>query len=122
MTNPADDQPLEWHRLLGEDELDEGRVTTVAIGTRTLAVSKYEGEFGCIDNACPHQGIHDLGRPGRDGPEKSRHNRSSRQNRKRPGRLAGPFSFSSKHPLNLRCARTGCCETTNRSPGVFGAP
>ena len=38
------------------DEIDEGRVTTVAIGRRTFAVSKYEGEVGCLDNACPHQG------------------------------------------------------------------
>ena len=47
---------LEWHRLIGTDELDEGRVTTVAIGRRTFAVSKHEGQYGCIDNACPHQG------------------------------------------------------------------
>ena len=51
-----DSQEVEWHRLIGTEELDEGRVTTVAIGRRTFAVSKYEGKFGCIDNACPHQG------------------------------------------------------------------
>ena len=53
MTDAPD---TEWHRLIGADELDEGRVTTVAIGRRTFAVSKYEGQFGCVDNACPHQG------------------------------------------------------------------
>ncbi len=46
----------EWHRLLGAEELEEGRVTTVSIGTRSFAVSHYDGQFGCIDNACPHQG------------------------------------------------------------------
>ncbi|MFW2381502.1 MAG: thiamine pyrophosphate-dependent enzyme [Acidimicrobiales bacterium] len=46
----------QWHRLLGADELDEGRVTTVSIGTRSFAVTHHQGQFGCIDNACPHQG------------------------------------------------------------------
>jgi thiamine pyrophosphate-dependent acetolactate synthase large subunit-like protein/nitrite reductase/ring-hydroxylating ferredoxin subunit len=36
--------------------LDEGRVTTVTIGTRSFAVSHHDGQFGCVDNACPHQG------------------------------------------------------------------
>ena len=52
----SNNNELEWHRLIGTDELDEGRVTTVAIGRRTFAVSKYEGQWGCVDNACPHQG------------------------------------------------------------------
>ena len=47
---------LEWHRVLEPGELDEGRVTTVAVGRRTFAVSHYDGQFGCVDNACPHQG------------------------------------------------------------------
>ena len=51
-----DEEQPEWHRILDLDELDEGRVTTVAVGRRTYAVSHYQGEFGCIDNACPHQG------------------------------------------------------------------
>jgi thiamine pyrophosphate-dependent acetolactate synthase large subunit-like protein/nitrite reductase/ring-hydroxylating ferredoxin subunit len=46
----------EWHRVLEPGELDEGRVKTVAVGTRTFALSHHEGQFGCIDNACPHQG------------------------------------------------------------------
>ena len=45
-----------WHKLIDLDELDEGRVKTVAIGSRTFAVSHHEGRYGCIDNACPHQG------------------------------------------------------------------
>ncbi len=46
----------QWYRLLGVDELGEGRVTTVSIGTRSFAVSNYDGRYGCVDNACPHQG------------------------------------------------------------------
>lgn len=45
-----------WHKALDIDELPEGRVTTVTIGTTSLAVSHHEGQFGAIDNACPHQG------------------------------------------------------------------
>ena len=45
-----------WHKVLGPDDLEEGRVTTVAIGTRTFAVSRYQSHYGCLDNACPHQG------------------------------------------------------------------
>ena len=46
-----------WHKLLDTDDLPEGRVTTVTIGHASLCVSHTEeGGFGCIDNACPHQG------------------------------------------------------------------
>ncbi len=47
---------MPWHKALDLDELPEGRVTTVTIGTTSLAVSHHEGQFGAIDNACPHQG------------------------------------------------------------------
>ncbi|MFW2336484.1 thiamine pyrophosphate-binding protein, partial [Ilumatobacter sp.] len=45
-----------WHKILEPDQLDEGRVTTVSVGIRSFAVAKYQGEYGCLDNACPHQG------------------------------------------------------------------
>jgi len=45
-----------WHKVLDPDALPEGRVTTVSIGTRTIAVSRYQGKYGALDNACPHQG------------------------------------------------------------------
>ena len=45
-----------WHKVLDPGELDEGRVKTVSVGTQTFAVSHHDGQFGCIDNACPHQG------------------------------------------------------------------
>jgi len=53
---PVPSGPHEWHRVLGTDQLPEGRVTSVSVGRRTLAVSHFEGGYGAIDNACPHQG------------------------------------------------------------------
>ena len=47
---------LTWHKILDPDELDDGRVTTVSVGIRSFAVSRHEGAYGCLDNACPHQG------------------------------------------------------------------
>ncbi len=55
MSESTDDD-LEWHRVLATDELDDGRVTTVTVGRRSFAVSHFDGEYGCLDNACPHQG------------------------------------------------------------------
>ncbi len=45
-----------WHKILEPDRLGEGRVTTVTVGVRSLAVTRHEGTYGCLDNACPHQG------------------------------------------------------------------
>ncbi|MEM9135458.1 MAG: thiamine pyrophosphate-binding protein [Actinomycetota bacterium] len=46
-----------WHKLVDLDELPEGRVTTVNIGHESLAVTNTaEGGYGCLANACPHQG------------------------------------------------------------------
>ncbi len=45
-----------WHKSLGLDELDEGRVKSVAIGRYTLCMTHYDGQYGALDNHCPHQG------------------------------------------------------------------
>jgi pyruvate oxidase len=45
-----------WHRALEPDELPEGRVKTVTIGSRSLAMTHYLGGYGALDNRCPHQG------------------------------------------------------------------
>jgi pyruvate oxidase len=45
-----------WHRVLDLDELPEGRVKTVAAGRRSLAMTHHDGEYGALDNHCPHQG------------------------------------------------------------------
>ena len=50
------DAQLVWHRVLGLEELPEGRVTTVVAGHRTLAMTHYRGRYGALDNHCPHQG------------------------------------------------------------------
>lgn len=47
---------LEWHKVLDLPGLDEGRVTTVTAGTVSIALSRYKGQYGAVDNACPHQG------------------------------------------------------------------
>jgi len=53
---PVPDEPFAWHKVLDPDGLPEGRVTTVTVGRRSLAVSNIEGGYGAIDNHCPHQG------------------------------------------------------------------
>jgi thiamine pyrophosphate-dependent acetolactate synthase large subunit-like protein/nitrite reductase/ring-hydroxylating ferredoxin subunit len=45
-----------WHKVLSFDELPEGRVKTVTVGRRTLAVTHFDGGYGVLDNRCPHQG------------------------------------------------------------------
>ncbi|MDH3683988.1 MAG: thiamine pyrophosphate-binding protein [Acidimicrobiia bacterium] len=45
-----------WHKVLELAELPDGRVTTVSIGRRTLAVAHHDGRYGALDNRCPHQG------------------------------------------------------------------
>jgi pyruvate oxidase len=47
---------LEWHRVLQEAELPDGRVTTVAAGHKSVALVHYDGQFSALDNHCPHQG------------------------------------------------------------------
>ena len=53
---PMPEGDFEWHRVLGNDELPEGRVQMVTIGTRTFCVTNVDGNYGVLDNACPHQG------------------------------------------------------------------
>ena len=50
------DGEFAWHRLIGVDELDVGRVTTVTVERESLCVTRTETGFGCLANACPHQG------------------------------------------------------------------
>ena len=45
-----------WHRALALEELPEGRVKTVSIGRRSLAMTHFRGGYGALDNRCPHQG------------------------------------------------------------------
>jgi len=52
----AETSATELHKILDLDELPEGRVTTVNVGHRTYAVTHYNGDYGVLDNRCPHQG------------------------------------------------------------------
>lgn len=53
---PLPQTEFSWHRLVGHDELPEGRVSTVTIGRESLCVTRTaEGGYGCLANACPHQ-------------------------------------------------------------------
>jgi thiamine pyrophosphate-dependent acetolactate synthase large subunit-like protein/nitrite reductase/ring-hydroxylating ferredoxin subunit len=54
MKSELDD--LVWTKVLGADELPEGRVTSVTCHHRTLCMTRHEGRYGALDNRCPHQG------------------------------------------------------------------
>jgi thiamine pyrophosphate-dependent acetolactate synthase large subunit-like protein/nitrite reductase/ring-hydroxylating ferredoxin subunit len=47
---------FEWIKVLEADELPEGRVKTVTCRHHTVCVTRYEGQYGALDNRCPHQG------------------------------------------------------------------
>jgi thiamine pyrophosphate-dependent acetolactate synthase large subunit-like protein/nitrite reductase/ring-hydroxylating ferredoxin subunit len=54
MTDRHETDAGSWHKL---DELpDEGRVQTVVVDGRPLAVTRCAGRLGALDNHCPHQG------------------------------------------------------------------
>ena len=46
----------EKHRIDDSDLPEEGRVRTVTVEGRALAVSRCNGRIGALDNRCPHQG------------------------------------------------------------------
>ena len=45
-----------WHRVLAAGDLPEGRVTTVAAGPQTVAITHFDGRSAALSNRCPHQG------------------------------------------------------------------
>lgn len=56
MTQDEKTPALTWYRVSGTGDLPEGRVKTVTAGTRTLALTHYQGQYGAMDDHCPHQG------------------------------------------------------------------
>ena len=51
------DGEFDWHKLVDLDEMGEGRVVTVTVGHESLCVTRTaDGGYGCLGNACPHQG------------------------------------------------------------------
>jgi thiamine pyrophosphate-dependent acetolactate synthase large subunit-like protein/nitrite reductase/ring-hydroxylating ferredoxin subunit len=45
-----------WHDVNPVDVPDEGRVRSVTVDGRTIALSRCHGSLGALDNRCPHQG------------------------------------------------------------------
>lgn len=50
----------QWFKVAAPDELPDGRVMTASIklndSVKQVCVTHYEGQYGALDNACPHQG------------------------------------------------------------------
>lgn len=55
-SEPKRSAALRWYEVAKRDALPEGRVTTVQCGNRTICLTHFEGQYGALDNACPHQG------------------------------------------------------------------
>ncbi len=46
----------QWHRVADTDVPDEGRVNSVEVDGRTVALARCGERLGALDNHCPHQG------------------------------------------------------------------
>ncbi len=49
-------EKLEWHRVCDAEDLPEGRVKSITVGTAQVALVHFEGQWAAMDNRCPHQG------------------------------------------------------------------
>ena len=54
--NQRGDSAKAWYRVLDLDELGDGRVKMVTVERKSLCMTHYEGQYGALDNRCPHQG------------------------------------------------------------------
>ena len=50
------EKSLNWHKVLDLEELPEGRVKPVTAGVTTIAMTHFQGQYGALNNKCPHQG------------------------------------------------------------------
>ncbi|MGR5069220.1 thiamine pyrophosphate-dependent enzyme [Vibrio alfacsensis] len=52
------DQGLDtiWYKVAGLDELKDDEVRSVQAGSKTIALTFHQSQYGALDNACPHQG------------------------------------------------------------------
>ncbi|MDJ0807477.1 MAG: thiamine pyrophosphate-binding protein [Gammaproteobacteria bacterium] len=52
------DQGLEvvWYKVAELNQLQAGEVRSVQAGSKTVALTYLNGDYGALDNACPHQG------------------------------------------------------------------
>ena len=55
-SSPTTGSRLVWYRVLGHDELQEGRVKPVTCARQTICMTHHEGRYAALDNKCPHQG------------------------------------------------------------------
>ncbi len=47
-----------FERACAENELEEGKVKTIEIKERPIAVARYQGKIYAVDNICTHDGGH----------------------------------------------------------------
>lgn len=45
-----------WYRVADLDDMRDGEVRSVQAGALTIALTRVDGQYGALDNACPHQG------------------------------------------------------------------
>jgi pyruvate oxidase len=45
-----------WHTVAPQDVPDEGRVRSVTVDGRSIALTRCDGRLGALENHCPHQG------------------------------------------------------------------
>ncbi|MGH3845520.1 MAG: Rieske (2Fe-2S) protein, partial [Pseudonocardiaceae bacterium] len=45
-----------WHKVDPADVPDDGRVRSVVVDGRTVALSRCGARLGALENRCPHQG------------------------------------------------------------------
>lgn len=56
MSGPKVDKNIEWKFAAARGEVQEGRVKSVTVGRKTLALVHFDGQYAAMDNRCPHQG------------------------------------------------------------------
>ena len=56
MDDPGVSAGLQWFKVAEPGELPENRVKTVVAGSRSICLTHYDGQYGALDNRCPHQG------------------------------------------------------------------
>jgi nitrite reductase/ring-hydroxylating ferredoxin subunit len=52
----SEQRRLLWRKVLERGELAEGRVKPVTCDHQTVCMTHIEGQYGALDNKCPHQG------------------------------------------------------------------
>ncbi len=53
---PRRSAKLVWYKAAEPEELEEGRVKSVTAGHRGVCLTRHEGCYSALTNACPHQG------------------------------------------------------------------